>query len=430
MSNLHGAEQVAWLATSGRHYLRGEVKEVEWRALTESQRQWIESQRTLQRRCRKRFPEPNDWLWTDRSLSQASDWWTAHFKARLFPEGQPVWDLCCGAGVDLVALAEHCVAAGVDADPTMLDLARANLEAHALQADLKLQSIEADFQVKHLTQTWLHIDPDRRAQSRRTLVGDEFSPPLSQVWDLALAAPAALIKLAPRTLCSENWLADCETQMIRVWCGGAGECRQQLWITGQLREAFNERLQQKVTERAAVLVRPNETNPRVSDFEAFVPPLAEYGRDGASCGLEPICDASQLPRYLYDLDATLHAADLQAEWAETQSLRPITNTKGYYAAEHRVDSPWVQGFEALEVVGWDDRRVRKALRAHRAGLVEVKNRLLKLDANHFQRRFSRAAGDRITLLVTRLGERTRCVLARRLPAPSLDSTNENDRAGL
>ena len=129
---------------------------------------------------------------------------------------------------------------------------------------------------------------------------------------------------------------------------------------------------------------------------------------------------------MFDLHPALHAADLQVAWSSEHGLAPIGSPHGYYTGDSLVSSPWLQSFEVLGVLPWDDRKIRNWLRSAGVGQVEVKSRGLyplrmQLDANACQRRYSVAAGMPLTLLVTRIGERLRgiadrarrvCLLAR------------------
>ncbi|MEZ6075373.1 MAG: hypothetical protein R3C56_06795 [Pirellulaceae bacterium] len=100
-------------------------------------------------------------------------------------------------------------------------------------------------------------------------------------------------------------------------------------------------------------------------------------------------------------------------------MSPIGSPHGYFTGDSPVDSAWLQAFEVLDVLPWDDRKIRKWLRSVGAGQVEVKSRGLyplrmQVDANAYQRRYSVASGMPVTLLVTRIGDRMRGIAARRL----------------
>jgi hypothetical protein len=146
--------------------------------------------------------------------------------------------------------------------------------------------------------------------------------------------------------------------------------------------------------------------------------------------------------YIADLHAVLHAAELQLAWASAHGLRPLGGIHGYFTgdslqtsspgglpqgagentaqpshARHHEQPAWADYFLVKELLPWDDRQVRKWLRGQDGGIVEVKNRLVRLDANAFQRRYSGKGSRPFTLLVTQLGSRVRAIVAERIRRP-------------
>ncbi|QDV24252.1 class I SAM-dependent methyltransferase [Aureliella helgolandensis] len=358
----------------------------------------LRDQRAYRKRAQRRFPQAHHWLWTDRSLAQASDWWTALYKASLFPHDAAVVDACCGAGADLAALGTRGPAVGIDSDPAMVLLAASNVRRNAIDAQTLLGSVPQDIPAG--TQ-WLHVDPDRRPADTRTQVAERFSPPLSDVFQTTKRMRGAVIKLAPSTIFEPQFSEQLDDSVDRVWVGNHGECRQQLLLTGELRQL-------PPSARAAVLANPESALP-ASSFPGTVQPLTYVGAPGVTV---PIVESPL--RFVFDMHAVLYGADLHAAWGEAHGLQALESEAGYFTADRPLSSPWIQCFEVLEVLPWDDRRVRRWLRSQRAGLVEVKNRLHRLDANAYQRKYSQAEGSPVTLLVTRLGGRVRTIAARRI----------------
>ena len=244
--------QAAWLIKEGRSALeeqRGGLKSVGW------QSELVREQAELRRRASSRFPDPERWLWTQRSLAQASDWWCASYKASRFPNGVKVVDGCCGAGVDLVALAGRGPAIGIDRDVVLVELANANLAAHGFGDSVESQSrcvarpgdLPADLTAEKLRSAegerlWLHLDPDRRVADsveRRLRKVEDYSPSLAESLEMARGCEAAMIKLAPASVLDPA-VANAfrsEVGLTRCWLGNMGECRQQLLLTGKLAES-------------------------------------------------------------------------------------------------------------------------------------------------------------------------------------------------
>ena len=389
-----------WLVEHGYRWLEGSNDGVVTTGATAWQRELLAEQRFLRERSKPRFPQPERWLWTDRGLAQASDWWSASFKASLVPTGASVVDACCGAGADLVALAQRGTVEGVDRDPVAICLANANLKSHGLQASAKL----ASFPPLGLSPShWLHVDPDRRAANRRTCSAEDFCPPVSEILGVASSAAGTVIKVAPKTSFTDELAVELAHRSIRLWIGNRGEARQQLILLGGAREQLMERFSAPRIKVGAALVEPE----RRADSLA---PVVQFFGEAA----EPASVTNVADDFVYDLHRVLHAAELQMDWAGTHGLAAIGSRDGFFTGPQPIDSPWVQTFKVLDLVSWDDRKVRRALKRLGAGPVEVKNRVHRMDANHFQRRYATSAGRPIAILVSRIGERVRAILAERL----------------
>ncbi|MDX1925484.1 MAG: hypothetical protein SFV81_03135 [Pirellulaceae bacterium] len=403
-------EQAQWLIRAGRSLLEN-MHEQAGQRLSTSQSNLLREQADLRRRASIRFPDPQKWLWTTRSLAQASDWWCASFKASLYPAEVHVTDGCCGAGVDLVALAKRGPATGIDRDPALVALANANLAAH----DLPLSAIAGDLPQDlsncfNRDAGWLHLDPDRRATNsmdRRLRKSEDFSPSLSESLDMMRNASGAILKLAPATVIEPQIETSLQNELglTRCWLGNLGECRQQLLVTGELVRGDSAiggpSVNSQVNFRAAVLCEP-QANANSNNAEVICGPFQET------------CAGVYEPgRYIYDCHPVLHAAQLQMTWADANGAQPLGTSQGYFTSDLAVESAWAQRFEVVEVLPWDQRRVRRWLRENQIGEVEVKKRLLQLDANEHQRALRGAGEAKITLLITRLGERVRAIVARR-----------------
>lgn len=385
-------DRIEWLVRHGKTLLAAEpsahTKLLAW------QMELLRRQRELQWRSRERFPDAARWLWTDRSLSQASDYWSATYKAQLFPPHELVIDACCGAGVDLTAIGLRGPTCGIDSDARLCLLAQSNAAAHGCNVEVTCARLPQAWIDQG---AWLHIDPDRRTSRGKTTEAALFSPSLEDVQSLVARTRGAVVKLAPSTEFTGEMQAWIESQAARLWVGSRGECRQQLLLTGALQNTFP-------TLRAAVLSEPRFPTPGA--WELRTHQFAGELMEAIEADAGP-CD------YVYDLHPVLHASGLAPAWAQAHSLRSVGGEHGYYTDSALIRSPWSQPYRVLDILAWDDRQVRKWLRQAGAGLVEVKCRLHRMDAAAAQRRYSSTSGRPFTLLVTRLGQRVRAIAAER-----------------
>ena len=355
------------------------------------QRIMLEEQLRLAQRAAERFSSAHQWLWTDRSLQQASDEKSAAFKASLIPNELPVIDACCGAGADLVALGKHHDVQGVDGDPLLVELARANLRAHAVQAKVHCGMVPdclPELKLAELKHLALHIDPDRRPGERRTTSGCAFEPTLDECMLLGQTAAAAIIKLAPATDIAPG--AE-QLGWRRCWLGSQRECPQQLLLRGSLHG-----VDWPLDHVAAVL--------GVSKQPAFF-----HGDPDVE---SPVVD--QPDDLLYEPHAALYAARLACAWAEPYQLKSIGSPRGYLTGAAIPATGWAQTLRVLDYFAFDDKRVRRWLRAHDAGTLEVKTRLVALDANEYQRRWTQSGQRKLVCLITRVGKSQRVIMAERI----------------
>ena len=77
-------------------------------------------------------------------------------------------------------------------------------------------------------------------------------------------------------------------------------------------------------------------------------------------------------------------------------------------------TPFARGFEVLDTTTVDAKAVSRALRDHEIGRVEVKKRGLDIDPATFRQKLSVGQGDDGVVILTRIGQSRRAVIARRI----------------
>lgn len=364
-------------------------------ARNHSLRPWLQYQADLRKRSWPRFPKEQSWFWTDTLLQQASDWQSAAFKAKQFPAECEIVDLCCGVGVDTVALAlaQHRVTA-IDLDPLACFLAAANLswhlDLHAKQSDTNFtlgnHQILCEDARKFLPncKNYVHIDPDRRPDLVRTTQVDLMEPPLNELESLLTRSRGGMIKLAPASEVASPW----NENTCRLWIGDRRQCRQQLLVWGL--ENF-----------------PTGTH-CAADISHDTPESVFAGdpRIDSSATTEP-------EAYLFDFQPSIRAANLTGALADHLNIKSLGDVTGYLTGSTAINHPLVDSYRIIESIGWDEKKVKRLLRSKDIGKLTVKKRGCKqLDPNRLQNSLSSDTGsNHAVLLLAEIGRKQMAILA-------------------
>ena len=300
----------------------------------------VVQQMNLRRRARVKFPETADrWFFTPVGLEQATDAWVAAYKASRFPKGVPTADICCGIGGDLSTLAPDRPVLGVDANPLVAAIAERNLQAAIGENAPFGARVQAGTAEEFLEQTRpgdfpsIHIDPDRRSEGVRTSQLLWFSPDLEVIEDLLEGRQTAAVKLAPGTQVPETWLYRADEL---EWICRGRECRELVvWFREGVRHPDG------ALRRATVLKSHS------SEVAGTI-----CGRPGVSV---PVADTPG--QYIYDVDSSILAADLEGELARKYNLYRFGEGTVYLTGPDFVDDSCVSGFEILKVLPLDKKNV-------------------------------------------------------------------------
>jgi hypothetical protein len=298
---------------------------------------------------------------TARLLEQATDEAIAGYKARRFQNLSPVADLCCGIGGDLLGIARQSDATGVDRDPVALAFAQANCRALGLSNVCLRAADAASFPVGDFA-AW-HVDPDRRTRAGRSARFESGVPGPDVLRELLTQRGHAAVKLAPAAKVPAEW----SERGVREWIGSRRECRQQVLWLGDLAYAAGR--------CTATVVARNEE------------PVSLQGEPEIDVG-----PASSLGRYVFEPHAAVIAARLTGALAQKVGLRPVLEQCAYLTGDTPLVSPLTASFEVMEVLPFDLKRVKAALRERRIGRLEVKVRGARVDPEKIRRRL-RVAGD-------------------------------------
>jgi len=368
----------------------------------------------LRRRARVKFIAADRMFFTRISLEQATDCFVAAYKAARFPAGEPIADLCCGIGGDLLALARRGPATGLDRDPIAALLAETNLQRGTDVQPVPLPKVQLRGQVRcmdvsafplHAMSAW-HLDPDRRPEGRRT-ARIEFHEPGPEIMERLLKACGnAAIKLAPAAEVSAAWAQAGELE----WIGRDRQCRQLVVWFGRLAEHPGRR-------RATIVSPMRELeSPRATETPSagsLLDPQSVQIRTLVGNPPETIPIAPRLGSYLFDPDPAVLAAGLVGTLAAEHGLAVAASGIAYLAGEHPLDDPAMACFQVIDSMPFDLKRLRQWLRERGIGRLEIKKRGVAEEPEQIRRRLHLRGDRAAVLLVAPLRQGVTAILAQR-----------------
>jgi hypothetical protein len=303
-----------------------------------------------------------DWLFTDEALQQASAAPIAlHRSKRL--RGRLVHDVTCSVGTELAALrgwADRTV--GSDVDPVRLAMARHNL---AGAVDL----CRADALHPITRDTVVFADPARRGGGRRRFNPRDYQPGLDELIEV-YRGRELVVKCAP------GIDFDAVTRL-----GFDGEIEVSSY-RGSVREAclWSAALAETGVRRRASIVDRAE---QITDAEPDECPVGPAGR------------------WIIDPDGAVVRAGLVRNYAARHGLWQLDQNIAYLSGAELPSG--VRGFEVLEQIAFDERRLRQALRALDCGVLEILVRGVDVDPDALRHRLVLRGGRSLTVVITRIG---------------------------
>jgi hypothetical protein len=316
----------------------------------------------LRRRAADKLPIAAEWLFTDEALQQASAWPVALHRAKRL-RGNLVHDVTCSIGTELAALrGSGARVVGSDIDPVRLAMARHNLgdTADLCRADA-LHPVTRD--------TVVVADPARRSSGRRRFDPRDYRPALDALIDVYRGRDL-VVKCAPGL--------DFDAVM-RLGFDGEIEVTS---YRGSVREAclWSAGLTEpNVRRRASILDRDEQ----ITDADPDDCPVAAAGR------------------WIVDPDGAVVRAGLVRHFAARYGLWQLDPQIAYLSGDELPAG--VRGFEVLERLAFDERRLRQALAALDCGVLEILVRGVEVDPDALRRRLTLRGSQSLTVVITRIG---------------------------
>ncbi len=347
------------------------------------------TQAKLRRRARKKFGEFTDgMLFTEAGLEQASRLQAAALHAGRFrgAEISEVADLGCGIGAESLAMA----AIDLNVKAFEIDEITAAVAVFNLGAFDNVEVQQADVTQLDLSQfEALFFDPARRDLATRSEKAvrkfdpSQFSPNFDWVVEQARTKPTG-IKLGPGHP-HEAIVEDCEAQWLSI-DGDLVELG--LWF-GEVRR------------------------PRVARAATLIVGTARYELVSEELTSEP-AEVSALGRYIYEPDNAVVRSHLIADLAKETDTTLISREIAYLSSDQEIDSPFMRGFEVVDQMPFDRKKLKGYLREKNIGVLEIKKRGVDVVPEQLRKELSLKGENAATLILTRIGDDHRALIAQPL----------------
>lgn len=335
----------------------------------------------LRLKARAKFAAADRMYFTREALEQATSEVVARHRATRFAAFDRVADLCCGIGGDALALAASGASVeAVEADPLRAAMAAANAAARGLGERVRCHTADA------LTLPLPDVraafaDPARRADGRRYLNPEDYTPSLSALRARFPAGFPLAVKAAPGVAQTDVRELGAEVEFVSLG-GELKECV--LWF-GPFRTAGR---------RATVLPRGDTLT-----ADAAHDPLPHT---------EPAA-------FLYDPDPAVTRAGLVPDLAKQLNARPIDPQVSLLTADRHTPTPFATAFAIEHVAPFHLKLLRDYLRRCAVGRVTVVKRGSPADADDLQHKLKLDGPNHRTLLLTHVDGWHAMIVCERLP---------------
>lgn len=318
-------------------------------------------------RAKGRFEKAAEMLFTLEALEQSTHPAIAAWHAAKFPAGEPVTDLTCGIGSDLLALAARGPATGYELDAERARFARHNLTIHELEAEVHEKDGLSNFSTKFAL-----ADPGRRSEGRRLADPADYQPDPARITEAMQSLELGIMKLSP--LLSNDLLLGYSSSLEFVSYGR--ECREVCLSFGS---------------------------------------LATPGIRAVNIETSQTLDECEVTSHTYTPGTYLYEADPAAIRAHALGhfgLEQLGDSPGYLTGSQLAHSPWLTTYEVLWADSFDQRRLKAYLRDRKAARPTLKQRGTELDLEALRKQLKPTGAIPTTLAFFREGRRRHVVSIR------------------
>ncbi|GAA1237353.1 SAM-dependent methyltransferase [Microbacterium phyllosphaerae] len=296
-----------------------------------------------------------------------------------------VADLGCGIGGDALAFAGAGLdVLAVDADDVTAAIAAYNLAPFGDSAVVRQGTAE---EAVPTDERAIWMDPARRTSGHsetKRVSSEDYSPSLDWAFEVASRRPTG-IKLGPGHD-RDSLPSDAEAQ----WVSAEGSVVELVLWTGALARDG--------VRRAALVIRGDRSHELTAGADALDAPVRDLGG------------------FLHEPDGAVIRARLIGDVARSLDAGMLDERIAYLTSDAALTSPFVQSFRVRETMPANPKAISAVLKAHSIGTLEIKKRGMDIDPAAFRKKLTLKGDQTATLILTRIGDQRRAILADRVPA--------------
>jgi hypothetical protein len=345
------------------------------------------TQAKLRRRAAAKFgPFAERMIFTEAGLEQASRLNVAALHANRFRQAGigEVADLGCGIGAESMALASLDISVkAFEIDEVTAAVATYNLSpfenAFVEQADVTTLDL-AKFEALFFDPARRELGGPSRERATRKFDPAAFSPTFDFVVEAAANKPTG-VKFGPGHP-HEGIPENAEAQWVSV-DGDLVELG--LWFGAVARPNV---------KRSALLINGNAKHEIIShSAERQDAPIGELGD------------------YVYEPDNSVVRSHLIGQLAEQIEAHLFAPEIAYLTSDKEISSPWLKGYQVLDNLVFDRKKLKAYLRERNIGVLEIKKRGSDIVPEQLRKELALKGEGAATLIVTRVGDAHRVLVA-------------------
>jgi hypothetical protein len=346
----------------------------------------VMTQAKLRRRAQAKFgPFAERMLFTEEGLEQASRLKVAALHAGRFREAglHEVADLGCGIGAEAMAMASlDLEVRAFEIDEVTAAIATYNLapfeNATVEQADVEKLDL-GKFEALFFDPARRMLRGPKRATATRSFDPANYSPNYNFVLEAAAKKPTG-VKLGPghdhRTI-----PLDAEAQWVSV---DGDLVEMSLWF-GKVKRPDVKRSALLLTDGGRHELTSNKADSKNAEL-------------------------STIGNYVYEPDNSIVRSHLIRELAENISASIFSPEIAYLTSDEKIASPWLKGYEVIDNLVFDRKKLKGYLREKNIGILEIKKRGSDITPEQLRKEMSLKGENAATLIVTRVGDAHRVLV--------------------